>query len=1365
MSALNMGFAQLQVVPVMSGFNKELRKQLGNSFPSLGRASGADFGRGVASGFSDERASIESEVQALERNLAKAQDNLAKAKDKNTRASEAELTAIKQVEIAEAKLAEQRDSGRSSASKLLQAEENLRQKQIALQRVQDEAHRSTINLENATEDLTEAQTQLRTSTERANRELGDTSNSTDSAREGLSDVRDEAGRTRAGLGKLGDYMKGAFVGAIAAVSFGAVIGEMKEAIQLAGDFQQSTGAIDSIFKDQAGKMHAKAGSAAVDVGLDKNAYNELGSVLGAQMKNAGTPMDELADKTSNLITLGADLSSMFGGSTKEAVEAISSALKGEADPIERYGISMSQATLEAEALAKGLIKPVVDADLVADATTKMQVAQKKYNETVAKHGKDSMEAAKAQVTLNAAERAFDKATAGKIPKLEGEAKALAVQSALYSQSADAQGNFARESNTLQGQQERLNAEVANMKIAAGTAFLPAMTGIVTAIRTTVIPALQTMGQWIKDNQAWLKPLAVAIASAAGAFLVFKSVTSVIFGVTKAVDAFKGGFAALNIVMKANVFVLIATAIAGLVAGFIYLWNTNESFRGFFIAIWEGIKTAFNATVQWFSGILTSLGGFFSLCWQGIQSAVAAVVSFFQAVVAPMFVWFYQNVITPIFNAIKLVVTIVVTIIISIIKMWIWVWKNLLAPAITWVWENVLRPTFLAIGEFFKWVFNNLLKPAFNGLMTAFKAVGTALKWVWDFVLKPVFHALGTFFKWVWESILKPAFNAVKTGFQNIVNNIKYFWNTYLKPVFQAVGTFMRDTVAPIFKRAVDGIKDAWSGIKSAFKAVWDWVVENVFTPVTNLITKTIPDAFKKGVDFIKEAWNKVANIARKPINFVIETVYGGLRGTFNSVADSLGLPAEWRLPEVKPLAEFATGGYTGPGTKYQEAGVVHAGEFVLRKEATSRLRQTVGLDALEHMNQFGTMPGFAKGGYVRPVKGGSYTSRFGESRGAYPHAGLDIAVPIGTPVFSPLDGTVRIAKENAITGRSGLGMLIDHANGLSTYIGHLSRFIAQAGQQVKAGEQVALSGNTGRSTGPHLHAELHRDGTPIDPFEYINSGIIPTGGSGGGGGWNPLQALFDLKDKMVNGFKEQFGTDNMLGQIASSALGRIVNGPIDWIKEKAAAVGDFAKDTWSNAKDFFSGPDSPVQSVVREAAARYGWDSAQQWDSLSTLIGHESSWNPNAQNPNSTAYGLFQFLNSTWGTVGGSKTSDPGLQAEYGMRYIKQRYSDPMGAWSYWKQKGWYANGGLVKPTLYDNGGILAPGQHQMVSNLTRKPEAIYTNQQNRALQTLAGYAEKKLTSSNGDTYNISVPKPAASAEDIVGAVNHNIRANRFRGR
>jgi len=75
---------------------------------------------------------------------------------------------------------------------------------------------------------------------------------------------------------------------------------------------------------------------------------------------------------------------------------------------------------------------------------------------------------------------------------------------------------------------------------------------------------------------------------------------------------------------------------------------------------------------------------------------------------------------------------------------------------------------------------------------------------------------------------------------------------------------------------------------------------------------------------------------------------------------------------------------------------------------------------------------------------------------------------------------------------------------------------------------------------------------------------------------------------------------------------------------------------------------------------------------LWTLLRHESSLNPKAQNPTSTAYGLFQFLDSTWKSVGMKKTSDPEQQFVGGFKYIKQRYGTPEAAWAFWQKHHWY---------------------------------------------------------------------------------------------
>lgn len=102
--------------------------------------------------------------------------------------------------------------------------------------------------------------------------------------------------------------------------------------------------------------------------------------------------------------------------------------------------------------------------------------------------------------------------------------------------------------------------------------------------------------------------------------------------------------------------------------------------------------------------------------------------------------------------------------------------------------------------------------------------------------------------------------------------------------------------------------------------------------------------------------------------------------------------------------------------------------------------------------------------------------------------------------------------------------------------------------------------------------------------------------------------------------------------------------------------------------------------IMNNWAAKFGWGTGREWNSLNTLEMHEAGYDNTINNPHSTAYGMGQFLDSTWATVGGHKTSDPNLQAKYMMEYIKGRYGDPVKAWAQYYQHpggiGWYGAGG-----------------------------------------------------------------------------------------
>jgi murein DD-endopeptidase MepM/ murein hydrolase activator NlpD len=121
-----------------------------------------------------------------------------------------------------------------------------------------------------------------------------------------------------------------------------------------------------------------------------------------------------------------------------------------------------------------------------------------------------------------------------------------------------------------------------------------------------------------------------------------------------------------------------------------------------------------------------------------------------------------------------------------------------------------------------------------------------------------------------------------------------------------------------------------------------------------------------------------------------------------------------------------------------------------------------------------------------PVRGG-VNSEYGKrldpwTKATEFHAGLDISAGIGTPVRAPANGTIVVAGRYAEYGNA---VIIDHGQNLRTLYGHLSKLSVTPGQQVERGTLIAHTGNTGRSSGPHLHYEILVKGQPVNPRAYI----------------------------------------------------------------------------------------------------------------------------------------------------------------------------------------------------------------------------------------------------------------------------------------
>ncbi|KXZ40728.1 Murein DD-endopeptidase MepM and murein hydrolase activator NlpD, contain LysM domain [Alkalithermobacter thermoalcaliphilus JW-YL-7 = DSM 7308] len=122
----------------------------------------------------------------------------------------------------------------------------------------------------------------------------------------------------------------------------------------------------------------------------------------------------------------------------------------------------------------------------------------------------------------------------------------------------------------------------------------------------------------------------------------------------------------------------------------------------------------------------------------------------------------------------------------------------------------------------------------------------------------------------------------------------------------------------------------------------------------------------------------------------------------------------------------------------------------------------------------------AFGAFINPTRG-TLTSRFGARWGRM-HEGIDIAGPIGTPIKAADGGVVSFAGTQGAYGKL---VIINHENGYSTYYAHCNTINVRVGQRVSRGQVIATIGNTGRSTGPHLHFEVRKNGRPVNPLNYI----------------------------------------------------------------------------------------------------------------------------------------------------------------------------------------------------------------------------------------------------------------------------------------
>jgi len=447
-------------------------------------------------------------------------------------------------------------------------------------------------------------------------------------------------------------------------------------------------------------------------------------------------------------------------------------------------------------------------------------------------------------------------------------------------------------------------------------------------------------------------------------------------------------------------------------------------------------------------------------------------------------------------------------------------QTFIGGTVTWFQTYVL-PTvldvFRNVGAVFEWLWLNIIQPVFGFISGAVQAAWMVMDYIFQIIAAVITKVVGPAFSWLWTSVIQPVF-----GFIGAL--ISAWWTVIVKPVFDAVAWFVNNVLGPAFVWLYENaIKPQFDAIGAVISWVWLNVVKPVFDALSDFITKTIPKAFEDGVGFIKTAWDKLQEIAKAPVRFVVDTVINdGLIGGLNGIGGALGLAP---LPRVSLPPGFADGGYTGPGGKYQPAGIVHAGEVVWSQDDINRWGGVRIVEALRKAK------GYATGGLVHPLPGSALSQPFHSG-----HNGMDLAAPTGTPIRAAGPGRVSSAGWSSYGG--GNEIHIDHPNGLQTWYAHLSSFAVKLGQMVTGGSKIGEVGSTGNSSGPHLHYMVLNGGWPNykNPAEYLDGG--------GEGGWNPIVGIVD---GLVDQFKKAFPGAGMFADLAIGAGKKLLDGAVDFV--------------------------------------------------------------------------------------------------------------------------------------------------------------------------------------------------------------------------
>lgn len=408
-----------------------------------------------------------------------------------------------------------------------------------------------------------------------------------------------------------------------------------------------------------------------------------------------------------------------------------------------------------------------------------------------------------------------------------------------------------------------------------TALSSKLEGVQIALYEKFEPALREGVEWLSKMLDYVVPLVealepfapviVAVASALGVL------TTAMLGmmIVKKVSA---AIAIFNATLAANPIVLIVAAIAGLVAGFVYLWKTSDKFRNFWINLWKKIKSIAVPVIDWLVKAFKTIWSAIQTTWDKTKPIIMAIWDFLKIVIAEVVEMFKAawGAITAVWDAVKPYFMLIW----SNIKAIFSVVVSVLGGYFKVAWE-VIKTVWDVAVHYFTLIWNNI-KTVFSAVVSIlggfFKTAWNNIKIVWDVVVG--------YFKMIWENIklifsvvekvfkgdFSGAWEAIKGIWSNVTGWFGDVWNG-IKGIFGNVTDFFKSA----FDDAWEAIKGVFSNVGEFFGGMWDTIKEK-FTAIGTKIGEAVGGAFKSVINGALTLVENTINAGIKLINNAIDII-------------------------------------------------------------------------------------------------------------------------------------------------------------------------------------------------------------------------------------------------------------------------------------------------------------------------------------------------------------------------------------------------------------------------------------------------------------------------------------------------------------